>query len=324
MRRMIALGLSLCLLLLAALPAHGEELATLDILSQYDSRLANHTYTYDQHRFSARGCMPASITNALLAVFGQETDSLGLLLEVMTLLAPYHRPKLYPISVNGLSYLLDNEQDARYPILNGLLEKAPCVLHLEKLLCQSAEVLEALARQDGPVLLTGRATLREQWGDVVSLAGALQQAGYGGARLAMAALTVGTPSTQAPFRTSAAGHYAAVYLQVDEFCRTGAFYLLDSYPRAIAGESWGPGTPYSKPYPFCEKSFLWEFTAFNNTWTVERVAPAVVRVTPSEAASALAASQEEGQAMLALLPEWLQLVPFYGHSYAFLLSPGRE
>ena len=70
--------------------------------------------------------------------------------------------------------------------------------------------------------------------------------------LTLCNMTVGVPDTSAPFHSSGrGGHFAALYFQAGEFHDTGAFHLLDSYPRALEGDCCAPdGGLYLEQYPF--------------------------------------------------------------------------
>lgn len=331
-RRLLTVLLVLCLLTAPALADEVDDyLSSCDILSQLDDRFNNNDYAYARHHFWENGCLPASITNALAAAFdASEVSVPALLKEVMTLLAPNHRPVDKAIDVKRLSYLYEGSRDSAYPTLNRLLDNVSSISCVDSKL-SAQELLEQLtAQDDSRVALMFNITIRKNWERILDITDALYNAGYHDARLVIYNITVGTPGTIAPFRSAgAAGHYASLFFSVREFYESGTFYLLDSYPRALEGETYGKGELYPAKYAFVHTSAR-AFESFNTMYRVTHVTPTVVKVTLlPDSCKALNALADDP----ALTPEELaaarremrlnQLTPcmFYGTGTAFLVLP---
>ena len=320
----------LCIALI--LPAHaettGEYLASLDIMSQLDTRLDNGHYRYNKKPFRQNGCQPASIANALLASFGDTSlDAPAFLLETLRMLSPKHDPNLELIHIGKISYLSSGKPHEDFPLMNAKIQSldhliaTPYVLETDKMLEQM------LGLGDTRYMLTTRYSIKKHWDWLVDFTEALNDNGLGNIRYAHASLGAGTPGTSAPFRAAgAAGHYIAVYLEVAEFCETGTLYLLDSFPRALKGEPYGEEEIYGKRYEFCMSRNERELAHFNNVYDVERISPTVLKVSlKPDALQALQAQREavkadpaQRDALIALRVEQLTPLQFYGSGLVFI------
>lgn len=280
LRRLLAAMLLLCAFAIPALADDVDDyLSSCDILSQFDKQLDTNDYAYVRHHFWENGCLPSSVTNALAAAFDSSEISIpALLKEVMTLLAPNHRPLEKAIDVKRLSYLYDGERDNAYPTLNRLLGSVTSITHADSKLSAQELLYQLTAQGDSRAALVFNLTVRKNWERILEITDALHNAGYDDARLVICNITVGTPGTIAPFRSvGAAGHYASLFFSVREFSESGVFYLLDSYPRALNGESYGKGELYQAKYAFVNSSAR-AFESFNALYCVTHVTPTVVKI----------------------------------------------
>lgn len=319
-----------------ALPAcaetPGDYLGSLDILSQLDERVADvSSYAYNGKPFRQNGCQPTSITNAMVAAIGDPTvDSPALLLELLRLMCPGGNPRSGLIDTGRLRYLNTTEYSDKYPVLNSCLQGFSAVIATPYVLETDKLVEEIRQQGDARFMMTTKFSLKKHWDWLVDFTEALNNAGYGDMRFAMASLGAGTPGTVAPFRVDGArGHYVAIYLNVAEFCESGTIYLLDSLPRALTGEDYGEGQFYGKSYEFRRPRYQRDFAHFNDVYTVSRVSPTVLKVSLlPEHLQVMQAQRAALAADPALLPQYIalrseQLTPlqFYGAGLVFLTNP---
>lgn len=321
----------LCLMLLAPTPHSLAEvplapseayLAGVGILSQRDPALDQAQYIYRGCRFWEKGCLPASVANAIIAAFGVEgLDNAALLLEVMVQASPEHRPDQHAVDLPSVSRLLCGEAPDGCPALQQLIGSMTVIVPVSRL--SGPELAQQLADLgDSRVALVFNLNIRSDWQRVLDITDALCDAGLPQARLTLCNLTVGVPGTSAPFHASGrAGHFAALYFKAGEFHDTGTFYLLDSYPRALEGDSYAPGSElYLEPYPFVGSR---QFQAFNSLYRVTHVTPTVVKLAlQPDAMADLASSADGPEDHTALRLRQLQPAVFYGSAAsAFLVLP---
>ena len=322
----------LCLMLLFAVSCghadHGDAsseayLARLGILSHHDPALDKAQYMYRGHHFWENGCLPASVTNALTAAFGvDELDSAVLLRDVLVQMAPDHRPNQYAIELSRLSSLFSADVPDSCPALQQLSRSMTAVADAEQRLSGAEMAQQLTALGDSRVALMFTMSIRSNWERVLEITDALYDAGLPQARLTLCNMTLGVPDTSAPFHSSGkAGHYAALYFEAGEFHDSGTFYLLDSYPRALEGDSYFPGDAlYREQYPFVSSR---KYQAFNNLYHVTHVTPTVVRLAlHTEALADLAELAGQPEARTNLRLRQLKPVVFYGTAAkAFLVLP---
>lgn len=298
-------------------------LGGLGILSQLDPALEQARYMYCGHRFWESGCLPASITNALTAAFGvEELDTSELLHDVLVQMASQNRPDLYAIEPSRVASLFAGDLSGDSPALQQLSRSMTGIEAVKGRMSGKELVQRLTALGDSRVALIFTLNIRGDWERVLEITDALCDAGLPQARLVLCNLTVGVPGTSAPFHSSSmAGHYAALYFEAGEFHDTGAFYLLDSYPRALEGDSYGSDSElYQDCYPFVGSR---QFQAFNSLYTVSHVTPTVVRLALHPDAQAALASPAGGpEARTALRLRQLKPVMFYGTTAStFLVLP---
>lgn len=318
------LVLLLCLIFPCSALGENPEayLPQLDILSQYDSRLEDAAYVYCGKTFWQNGCLPASVTNALMAAMGTpSTDGPDLLLDVLNLGSPYAEGKRTPLEPNRLYYMTKTQRDNRYPTINSLLAGMAAVEKSESLLNAQAVAAQASLHGQASFTLIGKMTLKTHWDAFARLLHALNDAGYGRMRVAVGGLGAGTPGTRAPFRSEHGyGHYVALFLQVDEFCSTGTVYLLDSSPRALADEPIGENAAYRYRYDFTEEKYQQELAHFNDVYSVARISSTVLRISLKPDARQALAQAAPGE-VAALQAKQLTPLQLYGTGFLFLTNP---
>lgn len=270
------------LLILLFLPCPGfcetgaERLAQLDIISQYDNRLQDERYYYKNMFFRIAGCKPASVTNALVALLGTpETATPEVTVEIRNGLVYDRSNKEASIDLHRLPDYLRNPRDTATE-LRTMLQSVTSISFLSaEMTLQTPEALlnQFLPTEDSHPLLISKFYYSSGWSWLADMAAALCEAGHPDARFVLCAAGVGTVDTDGPFNLGQSGHYATIYFQADEFYHNGTFYLLDSYPRALAGEIYGYREHYPIRYPFVEKPK----SAFSNTYAPTRVSDTVVQ-----------------------------------------------
>ncbi|MGN0761833.1 MAG: hypothetical protein ACI4MK_00530, partial [Aristaeellaceae bacterium] len=298
-------------------------LSRLGILSQHDPALNDTVYVYRGHNFWENGCLPASVTNALTAAFSvDELDSAVLLRDVLVQMTPEHRPDLYAIELSGVASLFTDDLPEGSPALQQLSCSMTAVAAAENRLSGAEMVQQLTALGDSRVALMFTMSIRSNWERVLEITDALYNAGLPQARLTLCNMTLGIPDSGAPFHSSGkAGHYATLYFEAGEFHDSGAFYLLDSYPRALEGDSYSPDDAlYREQYPFVSSR---KFQAFNNLYHVTHVTPTVVKLAlHAEALADLAELADQPEARTNLRLRQLKPVVFYGTAAkAFLVLP---
>lgn len=288
-KRLLSTLLCLCCLLLqgpapaeappetpdASLSAVAARLATLDIASQMEDRFLSTSFIYMNTMFYEQGCLPSSVYNALVAAIGTpETDAAALLPELITTITNPRAPR---DSMVMIELLPDALNAAKGPATAALAEGID--VRSWSTLRNVETTLQEVRARDGSLLLVDKLNVYESWEQLVDLALQLDSMGLGQARLAFASVGAGYGNRpEAPFGSGENGHYIALYLQVDEFCRTGTFYLLDSVPRALADEERGEGTLFRSHYSFV----LYKTTSFRYNFTAARITNTVVQFNLTE------------------------------------------
>ena len=334
-RRFFALFAAL-LVLLTAIPASAADISDLAILSQWDERFFDSSFRYSNNYFRFGGCGPASAANGVIAALGVTDQDLAaeVLRDVMNLLTKFS-PVKNKIQITRLDYLdytrsqlAAGAGDAQYPALNRALRDFGGSIHyLEGSV--NAKTLAPLLPEsgDGPVIFHGNFNGNDRWANLREVIQLLMDAGYEDARFVLSVLGAGTEVTKSPFRSGTAGHYLCVCIDMKSFCETGEIYVLDSLPRALAGEEFGPDMePYHLQYDFLKRQkYSTSLEEFNALFTVERVQPTIVRAMPiGEALDAVhAATGTDTMPLDALMPYLNQVMQFHGSSHIFVVFPER-
>ena len=250
LRRLLACLLTLALLAPAALSETlPERLSAIAMIDQNAAAYRDKAYRYNGAAFPTRGCGPASIANALCLLLNvtDQAEADQLLVESMKLFTNSHQPAKEIIDIKRMERLTGDLGAS--PLLQSRLNALNAALHYEEALLSPALLLSALEEAgEKPLLLLCRISLTEQWADVAEVCRLLRDAGHGDAWLLAVYASAGTSVTVAPFRGGESGHYITVAFEAGALLDTCAFYVLDSNPRALSGEAFGPGEPYADHY----------------------------------------------------------------------------
>lgn len=322
------------LLCLFAAPVHAaalNDVAELATLSQWDERFMDNSFKYSNNHFRFGGCGPASLANGVIAALDVTDQDLaaGILRDLLYLLTRSN-PNKNKVQIASLDYLVSAAEqpdlaDERYPSLNQALRDFGGTMRYYNGNI-NAKTLPALLPDgnDRPIMLQGSFHSEDRWTNIREVIQTLTDAGYEDARIVLSFLGAGTPGTKSPFRSGDAGHYLCICISMAEFLQTGQFYVLDSLPRALAGEEFGSGLTYQLQYDFLKpQKFSTSLDNFNALFQVERVTPTIVRVVPiGQALESVEAAQRDGALPLdALMPFLLQVVQFNGASHIFITLP---
>lgn len=323
MRRFIVFLLILAVLPLGAWGESGaQRLEKLDILSQRDPRLQEEKYYYQDMYFRIGGCKPASVTNALLALLGDEdTDAPQLLLELKRGLVYSSQDKKATIDIYRLPGYLRNPRKEAAEV-KGMLKNVSAIVTLDAREdnVSPAMIASQMISDDCPhPLIIREINLEQNWQWLVELSAQLCKWGYPDARLAFCAAGVGTEDTSAPLRSGSSGHYVAMYFQAEEFYREGTLYLLDSLPRAMEGDIYGLFEQYPSQYAFVAE----KWHPFNEIYDATRITDPVLQFSlkPAvlqELSSTDAKNDTARKAMLRKQAEGLNL---FGYVYFMLYIP---
>ncbi|MBR3795388.1 MAG: hypothetical protein IKK34_05100 [Clostridia bacterium] len=306
-----------------------QHMQQLAVMSQQDDIIGD--LPYNQGTIRARGCAPLSIANPLIAAFGvtdRETAA-DLVYEIMAVLTPKRQYRRRPVAVERIARVLHQADRAEsmedFPQLAHYVGQYPGVIHVtdEDL---TPENMRALLASSSASLLTGRVCVQEDWTQVVRAIYALHEMGHGDAFLYLGYAGAGTSSTGAPLRSGKSGHYLAAAIHVGTFVRNGALYILDSLPRALEGEPFGPEHTCHAAYPFIEDEADTRFP-----FAPTRISPTVIRLSPQEdmlrsmtvlQQKSFSSPQEKQDALLALHTGQLAALKLYGRCVMLVALPG--
>ncbi|MBR5560227.1 MAG: hypothetical protein IKU73_02325 [Clostridia bacterium] len=311
----------LLLFLLFALPAAAQEalfpaladpvdqyMQSLAVMSQQDESLAR--FPYHQENLETRGCAPLSIVNPLIAALGM-TDlqaAAGLVQEGTAVLTPNREYRSRPVAVERIAHLLNRQDRAEsvqdFPMLARYVGRYPGAIHVsdEDLSAETVRTLLGKEAGESP-LIVGRMYVQDDWTQAVRIIYALYEDGYEDAFVFLGYAGAGTASTGAPLRSGESGHYLAVGVHVGTFVSNGSLYVLDSLPRALSGEDYGPDCMYHVPYRFIEDD-----SAFSRTFAASRISPTIIKLSLS------------GDELLRLTGLWQQHFPERGQKQEALIA----
>ena len=252
-----------------------RELAGCQIVAQTDPRFDISTYQYKKARFVINGCGPATLHNGLAVAFRitDQATSEAVLLEIMTITADFQNPAQHGVNYKRVSRLTEPICD-NYETLTALKTTVDHVVWLSKA-GTARSLLAAVQKEEGSAVIMGRTNLFQNWGEVIDLVDRLHEMGLDDATVTVSTLSAGTPSTGAPFNMGAEGHFITLTIQVGQYLDYGTIYVLDSYPRAVRGESLGD--VYTKKYYFAENDKL---TAFRTNFAAWHLCPTIVKCEP--------------------------------------------
>lgn len=329
MRRLTACLLAL--LMLAAIPAaHAVEVSDLAILSQWDERFYSNEYRYNNNYFRFGGCGPSSIANGLIASLGVTDQDLaaGILLDVMNLLTnstPATRA-IQAAAINVLDFdgAIPEDFSARYPSLSAALNDFGGKCVPVSGFMDAAKLKELLPWYIGrPTMYLSSLERTHLWENLCAMSEILMNMGLDEAAIVVHYTGAGTASTNGPFRSGTAGHYLSLCIRVKDFCENGVFYVLDSFPRALEGEAYGPDTPFGVAYDFVGRQSRASLASFNELFEVTRIQPTILQVQPRGEALAAAnfAARVGAYVINSLLPYLKQNVVFFGTPRVFVVLP---
>ena len=339
LRLLCAALLALCLTLSFALAQEAspplpddpvdQRMQQLAVLSQQDVRIA--ALPYNNGTVGARGCGPVSVSNALIAVFGltDADEAAQLTYEVMAVLTPKRQYRRSPIDIGRMARVLHQADRAKsvedFPLLASFVGHFPGqILYQDRDMTAESLLGTLLQADDSPRLLAERMTVQDSWLEAVRIAYALDEAGFSNALICLAHAGAGTGSTSAPLRTSSQGHYLSMCMHVGTFVREGRMYVLDSLPRALAGESFGADSVFHVPYPFAQDSPL---SPFCSTFAAARISPTVIRLSlQPDALAALSQAQRacgDAQSPAVLHAELLAPLKLFGRCSMLVSLPER-
>ncbi len=243
------------------------EMAGHAFVSQRDSRYAVPGFLYiNREPFSKNGCGPSSLFNAMEIVFGDMSDA-GLL-ELMVMMADFHRPADYGINYNRIMDIGETDPGT-YPVIAASVASVDNLIPMRSM--DEETVLALAGESTGRTVLFGRFSLTKSTQAFVRIAQGLCALGHEDAVLCIATVSAGTAAVMSPFGMGPDGHYVTLVCQAGEFCRSGTVYVVDSYPRALRDETLNDLYPVR--YYFAASNGM---SAFRRNYHVERLQPTVL------------------------------------------------
>lgn len=335
MRRIIFIGLALCALLALPAAAEGALFPPLaDPVDQYMQRLAVmsqqdelvRALPYNGDTVENRGCGPVAAANPLIAALGvtDKEDAAQLVYEVMAVLTPKRQYRRKPIAIERMTRVLHQQDRAAstedFPQLAQRVGHYPGEIISGNDDLTAAYVSRIIEDSGGGSLplLAGRMYVQDSWEETVRILYALHDARLDDALVCLGFGGAGTAATGAPLRTSGKGHYLGACIHVGTFIRTGAAYILDSLPRALAGEPFGPAYTCHVAYRFLEDD---PASPFNSTFAPSRISPTVIKLSlqPDQLGAlnalqqqAFASPEEKAEALIALHTRQLAPLKLFG------------
>lgn len=319
-KRILAFFLLTCLLGSAVLAENSaERLASLDIISQRDERLQDWDYAYHDQYFRSAGCLPSSAVNGVVALLGTpETDVPALLLELMKSLI--HTDESNSVE---LGYLYSTAKNPRKSavVLQELV--APVTYFHNSDSSQGAlDVASYFSYYDfddeAHPLLFRRFFPQNNWYWISEAAAYLAQHGHPDARIALIGVSLGDLVSGAPLRCSVHGHYATLYTTAGEFHEDGTVYLLDSWPRALEGDSYGDGQRYQTYYMFIEEPEK----AFSQVYDATRITDTVLQISlKPDMLEALHALDSSDPDRLDLQRQFGEVIQTFGRAICVIYLP---
>ncbi len=314
-----------------------QQMQRLATIYQKDPRFTGLSYNHSH--FSMRGCAPASFANMVIAAFDVDNPDVAaqIVEDTLQVLCDGTRYNRGIVDQNKLKHLLNPQQRResaeKHPGLAMSVGNYTGTIDfsLEKLHAETVQ--ERLNAHVGKAYMTtGRISVNEatRWEALVRILFTLHEAGQDDAVLLLAYAGAGTDSGKAPLRTSANGHYLTLYIHVGTFLESGRIYVLDSMPRALADEEYGPGFAYRRCYGFVEDK---PDSAFNTSFTASRINPVIIRTDFSESAQAHlnavrsehhSSEEELREALVAAYTDLLSPYIVYGHATALLRLNGNN
>ena len=331
LRRYLACFLAfLCLTTASGHALAMNAVTDLAIMSQWDEHFWNSDFIYHNNHFRFGGCGPASVGNGLIAALDvtDEEQAVAIMRDLLYLMTK-SRPAKNKISLYLLDYLdfpagRWATADERYPALNQALTDSGYSFRYYNSNITAQNLPSFLPASGSPTVIHGSFSKDDRWESIREIIQVLTDAGYEDARIVLSFLGAGTSGTQSPFRSGSGGHYLCVCVQMADFLQSGEFYVLDSLPRALAGEDFASGQTFQLQYDFVKKQNpSASLEEFNTLFEVKRIKPTIVQPVPiGEALSAVEVAEQSGALPGdALMPYLSQVMQFYGDSYIFITLP---
>lgn len=257
----------------------------LSIMSQQDEAIAGITYNTATVR--QRGCKLISVVNGVIAAFGvtdRETAA-GLVPEALDLLVPGGKRSKRSVDLQNMPGLVDPvlraSQQEEYPYLAKTVGAYTGSVQVSGKQLGAQDVLEILGKAQTPFMFVGRMSVHPDWTDALQILTGLHEMGMDDATLTLACVGAGAKKHGTPLRSGDFGHYLTLLFHVGSFMEDGTVYVLDSLPRALAGEPYDTeGAPRTQ-YAFVTDSPV---KAFNLNFCASRISPTVIKLslTPEE------------------------------------------
>ena len=253
-------------------------------IAQNSDFIKNSGMRYNSKNFWQNGCGPSSIINSLILGldFGDQNAVIEFSQEVLRIFAIKHKPQERSIKVTeGIALDLDQsdyiiKHKEEFPIMYSLLTQYDGEIEYITKKIKPETVFNKIS--DGNTLILGKAALQEELSNYLDLAYDLYQRGYYDAEIIINCVQVGKEEWNRPFKTKY-GHYCTYYFNVKQLIEEGAFYLIDSLPRALEGEPFGKQEIYTQQYAFVGNK---SYKTFNNTFTCERINPTIIKININE------------------------------------------
>ena len=292
---------------------------SLSIMSQQDEAIAGITYNGATVR--QRGCKLISVVNGVIAAFGvtdRETAA-GLVPEALDLLVPGGKRSKRSVDLLNMPGLVDPVlragQQEKYPYLAKTVGAYPGSVQMSKKQLDAQDVLEILSQAQTPFMFVGRMSVHPDWTDALQILTGLHEMGMDDATLTLACVGAGAKKHGTPLRSGDFGHYLSVMFHVGSFMEDGTVYVLDSLPRALAGEPYDTeGAPRTQ-YAFVTDSPV---KAFNLNFCASRISPTVIKLSLTPAALETLRAEPEETAFARRMKLFAPLVLF--GSGAMLIS----
>lgn len=279
------LFLSLFLLLTAIaapLPAAAADAPLPATISQQDDRFSE--WMYQGVSYASGGCGPSSVTNALLTALNvtDEDTAASIAQEMLLLLCSPYDPAAADMTISRLSRL-DSTKLAdlsRYPALHALMSAYPGqVTYLTEE--ADASALTSWLQPGVQQLIICPMDREKRWQRLCQMTDLLYYGGFADATITLSHISAGNIETAGAFRSGRAGHYVSLHVPVREFTEEGAFYLLDSLPRALEGETYGDDEVFHQPYDFLTASGRAAgMRPFCRSVLPQRLSPTLIRLVP--------------------------------------------
>lgn len=251
-------------------------------ISQQDARFSQ--WMYQGVSYSAGGCGPSSVTNALLTVLNVTDEDVAAQVaeEMLLLLCSPYDPAVTDMTIGRLAKLDTTalEDLARYPTLDALMRAYPGqVTYLSDE--ADASALTGWMEPGVQQLIICSLDRTNRWQRLCEMTDLLYRGGFADSTITLSHISAGNIETAGAFRSGRSGHYVSLHVPVREFTEEGAFYLLDSLPRALEGEAYGDGEIYRQPYDFLTPAGRAAgMRPFLASLLPQRLSPTLIRLVP--------------------------------------------